>query len=92
VITHVHLIMLLTLKNVARGIRESSSTTKQLTRTLVRTDAFEEIARTILETTIAIRDTANEVNEISNGSHSCYLQIDCSTIDIASHFFAVVCH
>ncbi|MFY9868904.1 MAG: hypothetical protein WAK17_04225, partial [Candidatus Nitrosopolaris sp.] len=51
-------------KNVARDIRESSSTTKQLIHTLVRTGAFEEIARTILETTIAIRDTANEINEI----------------------------
>jgi signal transduction histidine kinase len=51
-------------KNVARDIRESSSTMKQLIHTLVRTGAFEEIARTILETTIAIRDTANEINEI----------------------------
>jgi hypothetical protein len=52
------------IKNVARDIRESSSTTKQLIHTLVRSGAFEEIARTILETTIAIRDTVNEVNEI----------------------------
>lgn len=50
-------------KNVARDIRESSSTTKQLIHTLVRTGAFEEIARAIVETTIAIRDIANEVNE-----------------------------
>ena len=51
-------------KNVATDIRESSSTAKELIHTLVRTGAFEEIARAILETTIAIRDTANEVNEI----------------------------
>ena len=51
------------IKNAARDIRESSSTTKQLVHTLVRTGAFEEIARAILETTIAIRDIANEVNE-----------------------------
>jgi hypothetical protein len=50
-------------KNASRDIRESSSTTKQLVHTLVRTGAFEEIARAILETTIAIRDIANEVNE-----------------------------
>ena len=52
------------IKDAARDIRESSSTTKELVHTLVRTGAFEEIARAILETTIAIRDTANEVNEI----------------------------
>jgi transposase-like protein len=50
-------------KNAARDIRGSSSITKQLVHTLVRTGAFEEIARAILETTIAIRDIANEVNE-----------------------------
>ena len=52
------------IKNVTRDIPESSPTTKQLINTLVRTGAFEEIARAILETTIAIRDTVNEVNEI----------------------------
>ena len=51
------------LKDAATDIRESSSTTKQLVHTLVRTGAIEEIARAILETTIAIRDIANEVNE-----------------------------
>ncbi|MFY9868741.1 MAG: hypothetical protein WAK17_03400 [Candidatus Nitrosopolaris sp.] len=52
------------LKNTARGIRESSSSaTKRLVGTLVKTGVFEEIARSILETTIAIRDIANEVNE-----------------------------
>ncbi len=51
------------IKNVARDIRESSSSTKQLINTLVRTGAFEEIARAILETTIAIRYVANEINE-----------------------------
>jgi hypothetical protein len=49
------------IKNAARDIRESSSTTKQLVHTLVRTGAFEEIARAIVETTIIIRDIANEV-------------------------------
>ena len=44
-------------------LRESLSTTKQLVHTLVRTGAFEEIARAILETTIAIRDIVNDVNE-----------------------------
>jgi len=51
-------------KNVATDIRESSSNAKELIHTLVRTGAFEEIARAILETAIAIRGTANEVNEI----------------------------
>jgi len=41
----------------------AESTTKQLVHTLVRTGAIEEIALAILETTIAIRDIANEVNE-----------------------------
>jgi hypothetical protein len=40
-------------KNAATDIRESSSTAKELIRTLVRTGAFEGIARAILETTIA---------------------------------------
>ena len=47
----------------AADIRESSSTTKQLVHTLARTSAIAEIARAILETTIAIRDITNEVNE-----------------------------
>ena len=51
------------IKKAATDILESSSTTKQLVNTLVRTGAIEEIARAILETTIAIRDIANEVNE-----------------------------
>jgi DNA-binding transcriptional regulator GbsR (MarR family) len=51
------------IKKAATDIRESSFTTKQLVHTLVRTGAIEEIARAILETTIAIRDIANEVNE-----------------------------
>ena len=50
------------IKNASRDIHESS-TTKQLVHTLVRTGAFEEIARAILETTIAIRDIVNDVNE-----------------------------
>jgi hypothetical protein len=51
------------IKKAATDIRESSSTTKQLVDTLVRTGAIAEIARAILETTIAIRDITNEVNE-----------------------------
>ena len=51
------------IKNASRDIRESSSTTKQLVHTLVRTGTFEEIVRAILETTITILDIANEVNE-----------------------------
>jgi methyl-accepting chemotaxis protein len=51
------------IKNASRDIRESSSTTNQLVHTLARVGAFEEIARAILETTITIRDIANEVNE-----------------------------
>ena len=50
------------IKNADRDIRDSSSTTKRLIHTLVRTGAFEEITRAILDTTIA-RDIANEVNE-----------------------------
>jgi len=50
-------------KNVATDIRESSSNAKELIHTLVRTGAIAEIARAILETTIAIRDITNEVNE-----------------------------
>jgi hypothetical protein len=50
------------LKNTATDIRESS-TTKQLVHTLVRTGVIAEIAQAILETTIAIRDITNQVNE-----------------------------
>jgi tryptophanyl-tRNA synthetase len=51
------------IKKAATDIRESSSTTKQLVHTLVRTGAIAEIAQAILETTIAIRDITNQVNE-----------------------------
>jgi hypothetical protein len=51
-------------KNVATDIRESSSNAKELIHALVRTGAIAEIARAILETTIAICGTANEVNAI----------------------------
>ena len=51
------------IKKAATDIRESSPATKQLVLALVRTGAIEEIARAILETTIAIRDIANEVND-----------------------------
>jgi tryptophanyl-tRNA synthetase len=51
------------IKKAATDIRESSSTTKQLVHTLIRTGAIAEIARAILETTIAIRDITNQVNE-----------------------------
>ncbi len=50
-------------KKAATDIRKSSSTTKQLVHTLVRSGTIEEIARAILETAIAIHDIANEVNE-----------------------------
>jgi DNA-binding transcriptional regulator GbsR (MarR family) len=49
--------------HAATDIRESSSTTIQLVHALVRTGAIAEIARAIFETTVAIRDIANEVNE-----------------------------
>jgi hypothetical protein len=51
------------LTNAATDIREPSSTTKELVHTLVRTGAIEEIARAILETTMAIREITNEVNK-----------------------------
>ena len=51
------------IKNVAKGIRESSSSVRELIPALTRSGAIEEIARTILEATTAIRDTANEINE-----------------------------
>jgi hypothetical protein len=47
-------------------IRKTASippTTNELIETLVRTRAFKEIAQAIVETTIDIRDTANEVSE-----------------------------
>ena len=52
------------IKNVAKGIRESSSSVRELILALTRSGAIEEIARTILEATTAIRDTANEINDI----------------------------
>jgi len=51
------------IKNVAKGVRESSSSVIDLILKLTRSGAIEEIARTILEATIAIRDTANEIND-----------------------------
>jgi len=51
------------IKNVAKGIRESSSSVRELILTLTRSGVIEEIARTILEATTAIRDTANEIND-----------------------------
>jgi hypothetical protein len=50
----------------AEYIRKSASTsptTNELIETLVRTGGFEEIAQAIVETSIDIPDTANEVSE-----------------------------
>ncbi len=52
------------LKNVAKDSRESTSSSIELIRTLLRTGTIEELIRTILETTNAIQDTANEVSSI----------------------------
>ena len=51
------------IKNVAKDIRESSSTIRELMLALLRSGAIEEIARAIHEATTAVRDTANEINE-----------------------------
>ena len=50
------------IKNVTGDIRKSSFATKELIHTLVSIGAFEEIARALFETTIAIKDTVNEIN------------------------------
>src|ERR1700746_3975936 len=50
-------------KNFAKGIRESSSSVRELIVALTRSGAIEEMARTILEATTAIRDTAKEIND-----------------------------
>jgi len=52
------------IKNVAKGVQESSSSVRELTLALTRSGAIVEIARTILEATTSIRDTANEINYI----------------------------
>ena len=52
------------IKDVAKDIRGTTSNTRELIHTLLRTGVIEEIARTILETTVAIRDTANEINYV----------------------------
>jgi hypothetical protein len=49
-------------ESIRTGV-STSPTTNELVETLVRTEAFEDIARPILETTIDLRDTAKEVNE-----------------------------
>jgi gas vesicle protein len=51
------------IKNVSKDIRESSSSLRELILTLIRSGAMEEMVRTIIETTTAIRDTANEIND-----------------------------
>ncbi len=53
------------IKNTAKNIYETSSTARELIHTLIRTGAIEELAKTILETTIAVRDTAKEINDIA---------------------------
>jgi len=50
------------IKDVAKDIRGTTSNTRELIHTILRTGVIEEIVRTILETTVAIRDTANEIN------------------------------
>lgn len=50
------------IKNIAGDIGKSSYATNELIHTLVSSGAFEEIARAIFDTTIAIRDTMNEIN------------------------------
>ena len=52
------------IKNVAKGVQESSSSVRELTLALTRSGAIVEIARTILEATTSIRETANEINYI----------------------------
>ena len=52
------------IKDVAKDIRGTTSNTRELIHTLLNTGVIGEIARTILETTIAIRDTANEINYV----------------------------
>jgi len=54
------------IKNVAKDIRESSSTLNGLILTLLRSGTIGELARAIHETTTAIRDTANEINDTVN--------------------------
>lgn len=50
------------IKNVAKDTRKSSFATKELIYNLVSSGALEEIIRASVETTIAIRDTVNEIN------------------------------
>jgi hypothetical protein len=50
------------IKNVARDIHKSSFATSELIHNLVNSGAFEEIIQALFETTIAIRDTVNEIN------------------------------
>ena len=52
------------IKDVAKDIRGTTSNTRELIHTLLRTGVIEELARTVLGTTIAIRDTANEINYV----------------------------
>jgi hypothetical protein len=52
------------LKNVAKVSHEASSCSIELIHALIRTGMIEELARTIFETTNAIRDTANEISGI----------------------------
>ena len=51
--------------NNAKNISETSFTARDLIHTLLKTAAIEELVRTIFETTIAIRDTAKEFNDIA---------------------------
>lgn len=52
------------LKDVAKDSREPSSSSIKLIHTMLRNGTIEELTRTILETTNAIRDTANEITGI----------------------------
>jgi len=51
------------IKNVAKDMRNSSSSIRELILTFIRSGTIEEMVRTIIETTTAIRDTANEIND-----------------------------
>lgn len=57
------------IRNIAKDVRESSSTVRELILTLPRSGMIEGLAQAIHETTTAIRDTAIEINDRMNGEY-----------------------
>ena len=53
------------IRNIAKGIRETSAKIREMVKTLHHSGAIDEFTQAIHEATLAARNTAKEINETS---------------------------